>query len=141
MGQSHCKSPKMWCMYHRLSRSYSYFSIEFTTLSIEHRCGEQIEVHCHPQSPKKSDLPEGLNYEVFHRTVIPTAILYYAHQRDPWDQQVSVLCNEIWIILKSASGMDFEVDPKGPIYKNVSRQYRHYYYFDSFKLPGHSMPI
>ena len=75
-----------------------------------------------PKSFKKLDLPEGLNYEVFCRTAIPTVISYYAHQRDPWDQQVSVLCNEIWIILKSASGIDFEVNPKGPIYKNVSRQ-------------------
>ena len=34
---------------------------------------------------KKSDLPEGLNYEVFHCTVIPTIISYYSHLRDPWD--------------------------------------------------------
>ena len=37
--------------------------------------------------------------------------------------------------------MDFEVDPKGPVYKNVSRQYSHYYYSYPFKLPGHSTPI
>ena len=94
-----------------------------------------------PKHFKKSDLPEGLDYEVFRRTVIPTVISYYSRQRDPWDRQVSVLCNEIQIILKSASGMDFEVDPKGPIYKNVSRQYSRYCYSYPFKLPGHSTPI
>ena len=34
---------------------------------------------------KKSDLPEGLNYDVFCHTVIPTIIVYYACQKDPWD--------------------------------------------------------
>ena len=68
---------------------------------------------------RKSDLPEGLNYEVFHCTVIPTIIAYYACQKDPWDRPQSILCNEIHIILKSAGGVDFKVDPKGPIYKNV----------------------
>ena len=68
---------------------------------------------------RKSDLSEGLNYEVFCCTIIPTVIAYYARQKDPWDRPQSVLCNEICIILKSAGGVDFEVDPKGPIYKNV----------------------
>ena len=69
---------------------------------------------------KKSDLPDGLNYKVLHRTIIPTIIAYYAHQRNPWDRQPSTLCNEIRLIMKSTGGMDFEVDPKGAIYKNVS---------------------
>ena len=68
---------------------------------------------------RKSDLPKGLNYEVFHCTIIPTVIAYYVCQKDPWDQPQSVLCNEIHIIMKSASGVDFEVDPKGLIYKNI----------------------
>ena len=69
---------------------------------------------------KKSDLPDGLNYKVLRCTIIPTVITYYTHQRDPWDQQPSTLCNEIHLIMKLTGGMDFEVDPKGAIYKNVS---------------------
>ena len=121
--------------------SPTIFSVLNLPLSIEHHCGKQIEVHCCPQSFKKSDLPEGLNYEVLHCTIVPTVISYYAHQRDPWDQQVSVLCNEIWVTLKSAGGMDFEVNPRGPIYQIVSWLYNCYYYYYSFKLLGHSMPI
>ena len=68
---------------------------------------------------RKSDLSKGLNYKVFCLTIIPTVIAYYVRQKDPWDQPQSILCNEICIILKSAGGVDFEVDPKGPIYKNV----------------------
>ena len=79
---------------------------------------------------RKSDLPKGLNYKVFRCTVIPTVIAYYAHQKDPWDQPQSILCNEICIILKSTGGVDFEVDPKGPIYRNVCMisyyDYSHY---------------
>ena len=46
-------------------------------------------------SSKKSNLPDGLNYEVLCHTVIPTVIAYYAHQKDPWDQQPTHLyfCN------------------------------------------------
>ena len=68
---------------------------------------------------KKSDLPDGLNYEILCCTVIPTVIAYYACQKDPWDRPQSILCNEICIILRSAGAVDFKVDPKGPIYKNV----------------------
>ena len=68
---------------------------------------------------KKSDLPNKLNYEILHCTVVPTIIACHAHQKDPWDHPQSILCNEIHIILRSAGGVDFKVDPKGPIYKNV----------------------
>ena len=66
-------------------------------------------------SSKKSNLPDGLNYEVLCHTVIPTIITYYARQKDPWDQQPTLLCDEISMILKSVC-MDFKVHPKGPIY-------------------------
>ena len=42
------------------SVSPTIFSVLNLPLSIEHHYGKQIEVHCHPQSPKKfkkSDLP------------------------------------------------------------------------------------
>ena len=70
-------------------------------------------------SSKKSNLPDGLNYEVLCCTVIPTVITYYARQKDPWDQQPTLLCDEISMILKSVC-MDFKVHPKGPIYKNIN---------------------
>ena len=37
------------------------------------------------KSFKKSDLPDGLNYDVLHHTIVPTVITYYACQKDPWD--------------------------------------------------------
>ena len=40
--------------------------------------------------------------------------------RDPWDCPASILCNEIRIIIRHTGRVDFEVDPKGAIYKNVS---------------------
>ena len=70
-------------------------------------------------SSKKPNLPDGLNYKVLRHMVIPTVIVYYACQKDPWDRQPTLLCNEISMILKSV-GMDFKVHPKGPIYKNVN---------------------
>ena len=87
---------------------------------------------------KKSDLSDDLNYEVLCCIVIPTVITYYTHQKDPWDQQPSLLCNEICIILKLA---DMDVNPKWVIYKNISTLYFHSYYPHSFKLPGHSVPL
>ena len=38
---------------------------------------------------RKSDLPGGLNYKVFHHTIIPTIIAYYTCQKDPWDLNLS----------------------------------------------------
>ena len=73
---------------------------------------------------RRSDLPDGLNYEVLYHTIIPTIIAYYTCQKDPWDQPQSILHNEIHVILRSASGMDFNIDPKGPIYKNVCMYYK-----------------
>ena len=55
---------------------------------------------------KKSNLPNGLNYEILRHTVIPTVIAYYACQKDPWDHPQSILCNEIHIILRLAGGVD-----------------------------------
>ena len=37
------------------------------------------------KNSKKSDLPDGLNYDVLHHMIIPTVITYYACQKDPWD--------------------------------------------------------
>ena len=68
---------------------------------------------------KKSDLPEGLNYEVCCCTVIPTIIAYFTCQKDPWDWSQSILCSDICIILRLVSRVDFNIDPRGPIYKNV----------------------
>ena len=68
---------------------------------------------------KKSSLPEELDYDLLCRTVIPTTIAYYARQRDPWDRPASILCSEIRTILRHTGRVDFEVDPKGAIYKNV----------------------
>jgi hypothetical protein len=86
---------------------------------------------------KRSDLPDGLNYEVLRRTVIPTVIAYYSRQKDPWDRPQSILCNEIRVILRSVSGMDFNIDPKEPIYKNVRiinhcRHYPHSFIFSGY---------
>ena len=67
----------------------------------------------------KSDLPEGLNYEVFCCTVNPTIIAYFTCQKDPWDEPQSILCSKIHIILRLTSRVDFDIDPRGPIYKNV----------------------
>ena len=88
---------------------------------------------------KKSDLPYGLNYEVLRCTVVPTIIAYYTRQKDPLDRPQSILCNEIRIILRSASGMDFDVDPKGPIYKNVHIVNCCHHSPYSFILSGYSM--
>ena len=68
---------------------------------------------------KKLSLPEELDYDLLHCTVIPTTIAYYARQRDPWDQPASILCSEICTILRHTGRVDFKVDPKGAIYKNV----------------------
>ena len=69
---------------------------------------------------KKAGLPKGLNYELLCCTVIPTTISYVGRSRDPWDHPASILCNEIRIIIRHTGRVDFEVDPKGAIYKNVS---------------------
>ena len=69
---------------------------------------------------KKAGLPEGLNYELLCRTVIPTIIAYLGRQRNPWDRPASILCSEIHTIIRHTGKVDFEVDPKGAIYKNVS---------------------
>ena len=69
---------------------------------------------------KKAGLPEGLNYELLRHTVVPTTISYVGRSRDPWDRPASILCNEIRIIIRHTGRVDFEVDPKGAIYKNVS---------------------
>ena len=69
---------------------------------------------------KKAGLPEGLNYELLRRTVIPTIIAYLGRQRNPWDRPASILCSEIRTIIRHTGRVDFEVDPKGAIYKNVS---------------------
>ena len=68
---------------------------------------------------KKLSLPKGLDYDLLHCTVIPTTIGYYAHQRDPWDWPASILYSKIHTILRHTGRVDFEVDPKGVIYKNV----------------------
>ena len=88
---------------------------------------------------RRSDLSNGLNYEVLHYTIIPTVIAYYVCQKDPWDQPQSILCNEIHVILRSASGMDFNIDPKGPIYKNVCIISCCHHYPHSFIFSGYSM--
>ena len=105
--------------------------------------GNKLKSIATPKVPKnlRNRTSLGLIYEVLHCTIVPTVISYYTCQRDPWDQQASVICNEIWVILTSAGGMDFEVDPRGPIYKIVSQLYNHYYYYYSFKLLGHSTLI
>ena len=87
---------------------------------------------------KKSDLPDGLNYEVLCCTIIPTVIAYYAHQKDPWNWPQSILCNKIHVILRSASGMDFNINPKGSIYKNVHIISCCHYYPHSFIFSGYS---
>ena len=66
---------------------------------------------------KRSDLPNGLNYEVLCHTIIPTVIAYYACQKDPWDQLQSILWNEICVILRSASGMDFNINQMAHLFK------------------------
>ena len=63
---------------------------------------------------------------------------YYSCQKDPWDWQLSLLCNEIGIILKSV-GMDFKVNAKGPIYKNVSTFIFSQLLSSLIQLPGHSV--
>ena len=68
---------------------------------------------------KKAGLSEGLNYELLHCTVIPTIIAYLGRQRNPWDRPASILCSEIRTIIRHTGKVDFEVDPKGAIYKNV----------------------
>lgn len=78
---------------------------------------------------KKAGLPDGLDYELLRRTVIPTVIAYYARQRDPWDRPASILSTEICTIIRHTGRVDFEVDPKGTIYKNVRTcPSRHYPY-------------
>ena len=67
----------------------------------------------------KSGLPDGLEYGLLRCTVVPTVIAYFAHQRDPWDCPASILCNEICTIIRHTGNIDFEVNPKGSIYKNV----------------------
>ena len=69
---------------------------------------------------KKAGLPEGLNYKLLRCTVVPTTISYVVRSRDPWDHPASILCNEIRIIMRHMGRVDFEVGPKGAIYKNVS---------------------
>ena len=68
---------------------------------------------------KKSSLPEELDNDLLCHTVIPMTIAYYARQRDPWDRPASILCSEIHTILRHTGRVDFKVDPKGAIYKNV----------------------
>ena len=63
--------------------------------------------------------PQGAQLQRVSPHCHPHFIAYYAHQRDPWDWSQSILCNEIYIILRSTGGVDFEVDPKGLIYKNI----------------------
>ena len=87
---------------------------------------------------KKSDLPSRLHYEVLCHTIVPTVIAYYACQKDPWDQPQSILCNEIYVILRLASGIDFAINPKGPIYKNVCIISCCHCYSHSFIFPGYS---
>lgn len=75
-----------------------------------------------PKSSKsfgKANLPADLNYELLCCTVVPSVIGYYTHQKDPWDQPASILCNEIKIILKATGGGVWDINPKGAIYKNV----------------------
>ena len=67
----------------------------------------------------KSGLPDGLEYRLLHHTIVPTIIAYFAHQRDPWDCLASILCNKICTIIRHTGNVDFEVNPKGSIYKNV----------------------
>ena len=67
----------------------------------------------------KSGLPDGLECGLLHRTIVPTVIAYFAHQRDLWDRLASILCNEIRTIISHTGNVNFEVNPKGSIYKNV----------------------
>ena len=69
---------------------------------------------------KKAGLPEGLNYELLCHTIVPTTISYVGRSRDPWDHPASILYNKIHIIIRHMGRVNFEVDPKGAIYKNVS---------------------
>ena len=68
---------------------------------------------------KKADLPDGLNYELLCHTIIPTVVTYYTHQREPWDHPASILCGEIHTITRHTGRVNFEVDSKSTIYKNV----------------------
>ena len=111
------------CATSSVSHSYIYILIKHSTIIRQNMVtkdwSKSVMAPKASKPFKKSDLPDGLNYEIIHCTVIPTVIAYYAHQKDPWDRPQSILCNKICIILRSAGGVDFKVDPEGPIYKNV----------------------
>ena len=79
----------------------------------------------------KSGLPDGLEYGLLHRTIVPTVITYFAHQRDLWDHLASILCNEIRTIIRHTGNVNFEVNPKGSIYKNVHTCTSSQWYTDS----------
>ena len=81
--------------------------------------------------PMKSGLPDGLKYGLLCRTIVPTIITYFACQRDPWDCPASILCNKIRTIIRHTGNIDFEVNPKGSIYKNVCTCTSSQWYTDS----------